>query len=651
MMALCLSAWAAGNAVVGTTPTAKPQSRTGNPRSVDAITIPQMLSYQGKLTDTFGLPVADTTYSTNFRLYNVPSGGSPFWNETQVVRTRGGLFSTLLGSVTPIGTVPDVGALYLGMAVGGGAELSPRLRIASAAYAYLTARSADADLLQGRDTTTFSRSTHNHDATYVNEGQASSVTSTMITDATIAAADLGQMGAASGQVMKWTGSAWAPRNDSVGGGAGPVRGSDIVKPCTLDASVAGTNGVLHVRNSGAGGGLSIGQAGDYGVRVWRSSYNGMEVDRAPLYGVRVDSCRAGLFVERSGENGVHVWASQGNGVRVDTAAIIGAWIQNAGWEGLLINRAGAEGIEIDRAQTTGVQVDTAATLNGFDAGLSGHHGFHADSCSWSGFAVDRAGFHGLHVNRANGHGALVQRARKDGLRVVKADSVGAQVDTAGQGFRVNSAQFGVVVGTASVDGIQITNAGDDGVQVSNANYALYTPGVNTTGVLISNAGSYGVYANSSNGAGGHFANNNNDNYALTAYNTTGAGAGVRGLYVQGHGYATGGWQSWLADGATGYALTGTEQQVIASGSAHLRDGSAEVAFPESFSRALATDAGLRVTVTPTARCAGVWVAAKDARGFRVESSDKSDAGFDWIAVGLKSAAEPAPAAPRIAGLK
>jgi hypothetical protein len=188
----------------------------------DAITIPQMLSYQGKLTDTFGLPVTDTFYAIRFRLYAQPTGGTQFWEENQNVRTTGGLFSTLLGSVTPIGTVPDAGAVYLGMAVAGGAELAPRQRIASAAYAYLTARAADSDLLQGRDTTTFSRSTHNHDATYVNEAQADAITSGMIVNGTIAATDLGQMGAASGQVMKWTGSAWAPRNDSVGGGGGTV---------------------------------------------------------------------------------------------------------------------------------------------------------------------------------------------------------------------------------------------------------------------------------------------------------------------------------------------------------------------------------------------------------------------------------------------
>jgi hypothetical protein len=178
---------------------------------VDAISIPRLLSYQGKLTDNSGNPVADTTYSVSFRFYTVASGGTAFWNETQTVRTRAGLFSVLLGSVTPIGSMPDAGAVYLGMAVAGGAELTPRLRIASSAYAYLSERAANADLLQGRDTVHF-------DSRYVNENQVNSVTSAMIVNGTVAAADLNQMGAASGQVLKWTGSAWTPRNDSVGGG-------------------------------------------------------------------------------------------------------------------------------------------------------------------------------------------------------------------------------------------------------------------------------------------------------------------------------------------------------------------------------------------------------------------------------------------------
>ncbi len=205
----------------------------------DAITIPRMLSYQGKLTDTLGVPVADTLYSVRFRLYTQPSGGTQFWEETQSVRTKAGLFSVLLGSVMPISALPDGGEVYLGMAVDGGTELSPRLRIASAAYAFLCERAANADLLQGRDTAAL-------DGRYVNEGQTNAVNSAMIADGTIAAADLGQMGATVGQVMKWTGSAWEPRNDSVGvAGGGTVtsvsQGTGVVctpNPITTTGTVA-----------------------------------------------------------------------------------------------------------------------------------------------------------------------------------------------------------------------------------------------------------------------------------------------------------------------------------------------------------------------------------------------------------------------------
>jgi len=210
---------------------AAPDRQSAVVGGAEAIAIPQMLSYQGELTDTTGIPVPDGDYSVVFRLYTAPSGGSPVWNETQSVTTETGLFSVLLGSVTPIGSMPDAGAAYLAMAVDGGAELTPRLRLASAAYSYLSGRAADADLVQGKDTSAL-------DSRYVNEGQASSITGAMITDGNVTSADirdttvntaelkdaavtmpkLNQAGATTGQVIKWTGSAWAPRNDSIGSG-------------------------------------------------------------------------------------------------------------------------------------------------------------------------------------------------------------------------------------------------------------------------------------------------------------------------------------------------------------------------------------------------------------------------------------------------
>ena len=135
--ALCLVALAAGDAAV-----IAPLEGADAPvtdeviTDTDAITIPRMLSYQGMLTDVAGIPVPDDDYPVAFRLYTAPSGGSPFWDENQLVTTRTGLFAVMLGSMNPIGALPDGGALYLGMAVAGGTELIPRLRIVSAAYAY-----------------------------------------------------------------------------------------------------------------------------------------------------------------------------------------------------------------------------------------------------------------------------------------------------------------------------------------------------------------------------------------------------------------------------------------------------------------------------------------------------------------------------------
>ncbi|MEO0071652.1 MAG: hypothetical protein ABIK39_06180, partial [candidate division WOR-3 bacterium] len=199
--------------------------------ATDAIAIPRMLSYQGKLTDSLGNPVPDGNYQLTFRLYTEETGGSPFWTEEQTITVRNGLFSALLGAVTPIGSVPDAGVLYLSLQVGTGSELTPRLRIVSAAYAFLTERAANSDLLQGKDTTAL-------DSRYVNESQANSITSAMIVDGTIATADIAnnaitsakigngevtmpkinQSGATLNQVIKWNGTQWAPANDSVGVG-------------------------------------------------------------------------------------------------------------------------------------------------------------------------------------------------------------------------------------------------------------------------------------------------------------------------------------------------------------------------------------------------------------------------------------------------
>ncbi len=69
------------------------------------------------------------------------------------------------------------------------------------------------------DANTVARSDHNHDAAYVNEGQADSVSSAMIANGTIKFEDVGANGCSANQVMQWNGTAWVCADQAWSGGA------------------------------------------------------------------------------------------------------------------------------------------------------------------------------------------------------------------------------------------------------------------------------------------------------------------------------------------------------------------------------------------------------------------------------------------------
>ncbi len=95
--------------------------------------VPLSLSYQGVLTDASGVAVSDGSYSIAFRLYDVVSGGTELWTETQMVQVHKGTFSVILGAVQPLTSLFDT-QYWLGISVEGGAELSPRVQLTAAAY-------------------------------------------------------------------------------------------------------------------------------------------------------------------------------------------------------------------------------------------------------------------------------------------------------------------------------------------------------------------------------------------------------------------------------------------------------------------------------------------------------------------------------------
>lgn len=131
------------------------------------------LSIQGTLKRDNGRSVDDGNYPMTFKLYTSATGGMAIWTETQPsVRLVGGLYSVLLGSVTPLTAAFDA-PYWLGVTVGAEEEIQPRTPLTAAPYAlavfgtapayfgdvktsYQTADHAGWVLLDGRDKTTLS---------------------------------------------------------------------------------------------------------------------------------------------------------------------------------------------------------------------------------------------------------------------------------------------------------------------------------------------------------------------------------------------------------------------------------------------------------------------------------------------------------------
>ncbi len=207
--------------------------------------VPPVINYQGTLLNPVtGNPVSDGQYQFVLSVYDSNTGGSVLWQELQDVTVQDGLFSVLLGYANPLEPAFfDGSPRYLGIKVGADEEMTPRQLLVSVPYAFhaqnthtldgytaatlpiewtnlvnvpggfadgvdndttytagtglmLTGTqfslsgSINADTLDGMDSADFALAGHDHDAAYVNEGQADSISSAMILDSDLDTADL-----------------------------------------------------------------------------------------------------------------------------------------------------------------------------------------------------------------------------------------------------------------------------------------------------------------------------------------------------------------------------------------------------------------------------------------------------------------------------
>jgi len=114
--------------------------------------IPQMINYQGFLTDANGTTLSGT-YQITFALYSdATSTTSNVWDETHsAIFIENGLFNVLLGSIDTLTAADLAGERYLGIRVSGEPEMMPRMRLASAAYSLQAENANMLDNIDSKD--------------------------------------------------------------------------------------------------------------------------------------------------------------------------------------------------------------------------------------------------------------------------------------------------------------------------------------------------------------------------------------------------------------------------------------------------------------------------------------------------------------------
>lgn len=115
--------------------------------SVAQAQVPEIIAYQGYLTDNDGSAIDDEAATLTFRLWSESAesgnGAPPLWTEEHVnVLVSEGVFSVMLGSVEGLQDVAFDAPLWLGVTVGGAGseELAPRVALGATPYS-LRARS------------------------------------------------------------------------------------------------------------------------------------------------------------------------------------------------------------------------------------------------------------------------------------------------------------------------------------------------------------------------------------------------------------------------------------------------------------------------------------------------------------------------------
>lgn len=132
LLVVALTLLIGGAVIFGTLNSENPKAATG---------IFAQFPFQGRLTNADGTVVANSSYDVVFQLYTTNVGCCAVWSESHTggdqITTTDGIFNTMLGSLNSLsGFDFNQDEYWLGITVGADAEMTPRIRLGAAPYAF-----------------------------------------------------------------------------------------------------------------------------------------------------------------------------------------------------------------------------------------------------------------------------------------------------------------------------------------------------------------------------------------------------------------------------------------------------------------------------------------------------------------------------------
>jgi len=330
----------------------------------DGYSLGTTFTYQGKLTDG-GTP-ANNIYDFQFKLFNAETTGTQIGSTVlkgDVVVTNG-LFAVEINFGVNAFNGYD---RWLEIRVRPGTQtgaytiLTPRQKINPAPYAIYSSKSADADKLDGNDSTAFALTSHNHDNQYWNQtGNSGTTPGTNF----IGTADdkALEVKVNNNRVMRYEPDTESP--NIIGG-----YDQNIVSSGTMGATISGGGKISNVNkvtdSYGTIGGGRYNQAGNDDVDATNSPFatiSGGYHNIASGYGATVPGGRdnvaggtkslAAGYRAKANHNGTFVWA---DGQDTDFAS--------SGENQFLVRANGGVGINTDSPGSYGLRVSGQVGLN------------------------------------------------------------------------------------------------------------------------------------------------------------------------------------------------------------------------------------------------------------------------------------------------